>query len=154
LRQAVEFLHLFAGKCSLVFARYVVVTLRHICAFIADFAVKKKKINRSVLQSLVSRLHQRLKPTMPVRFDSSATTRSHFLPKQDPMRPMFKYQAGIPMLPVPALEETCERYLKTVHPLAASEEELQRTRKAVATFLASPQSKELQKRLEARRDQV
>ena len=65
---------------------------------------------------------------------------------------MLRFEDSLPRLPVPTLEETSTRYLKTVHPLL-SKDEFAATERAVAEF-----SKEgglgqtLQKRLLARRD--
>ena len=67
---------------------------------------------------------------------------------------MYQQQSSLPMLPVPTLQETCEKYLQTVRPLVKSEQEWQRTQKSVHDFLASDQSKQLQQRLEQRRDQM
>lgn len=66
--------------------------------------------------------------------------------------PMLRFEESLPRLPVPTLEETAKRYLKSVHPLLSKQEYAQ-TEKAVSEFLA-PNSlgHELQKRLIARRD--
>jgi carnitine O-acetyltransferase len=67
---------------------------------------------------------------------------------------MYKYQNQLPMLPVPSLQETCEKYMKTVQPLLKSDEERKRTQKAVHDFLNGSQAAELQARLLQRKDQV
>ena len=66
--------------------------------------------------------------------------------------PMLRFEESLPRLPVPTLEETAKRYLRSVHPLLSSEE-YQNTKKAVEDFVA-PNSlgQELQKRLVARRE--
>ena len=48
----------------------------------------------------------------------------------------FKGQADLPKLPVPPLEDTCDRYIQTLTPLL-SEQELAATKAAVDRFLAS-----------------
>ena len=65
---------------------------------------------------------------------------------------MLRFEDSLPRLPVPTLEETAKRYLRSVHPLL-NESEYQHTKKAVADFTRpSGQGETLQKRLESRRD--
>lgn len=65
---------------------------------------------------------------------------------------MLRFEDSLPRLPVPTLEETAKRYLKSLHPLL-SKDELENTRKIVEDFI-KPGSigEKLQKRLEARRE--
>ena len=65
---------------------------------------------------------------------------------------MLRFEDSLPRLPVPTLEETSKRYLKSVHPLL-NESEFAKTKKAVDNFV-KPGSigHELQKRLQARRE--
>lgn len=65
---------------------------------------------------------------------------------------MLRYEESLPQLPVPTLEETAKRYLKSVHCLL-SDAEYQKTKKAVEDFIA-PNSigQKLQDRLVARRE--
>ena len=65
---------------------------------------------------------------------------------------MLRFEDSLPRLPVPSLEETSKRYLKSVHALL-SPSEYENTEKAVAEFI-KPGSfgQELQKRLQARRE--
>jgi carnitine O-acetyltransferase len=65
---------------------------------------------------------------------------------------MLRFEDSLPRLPVPTLEETSKRYLKSVHPLLTSTE-FENTKKAVEEFV-KPGSigHELQKRLQARRE--
>lgn len=67
--------------------------------------------------------------------------------------PMLRFEDSLPRLPVPTLEETAKRYLKSVHPLL-TKQEFAETEKAVKEFL-SPDSlgQTLQKRLLARREE-
>lgn len=58
---------------------------------------------------------------------------------------LFRYQGQLPKLPVPTLEETSTRYLKSIQPLLSSEQ-FQNLSKAVADFVAGP-GKQLQSRL-------
>ncbi|KAJ2608217.1 Carnitine O-acetyltransferase mitochondrial [Coemansia sp. RSA 1804] len=62
---------------------------------------------------------------------------------------LFEFQAQLPRLPVPSLDETLPKYLKTLEPLL-SKEKLAKTKKTVEEFAQSAQGKELQRRLEAR----
>ncbi|KAL1303865.1 hypothetical protein AAFC00_000320 [Neodothiora populina] len=65
---------------------------------------------------------------------------------------MLRFEDSLPRLPVPTLEETSKRYLRSVLPLL-SKEEYATTQKAVKSFLASGSlGQELQKRLEAKRE--
>lgn len=55
--------------------------------------------------------------------------------QEDPAKPpMFRFEASLPKLPVPTLEETAARYLKSVHPLL-SRSELASTTQAVQDFI-------------------
>jgi carnitine O-acetyltransferase len=64
---------------------------------------------------------------------------------------MLRYEESLPKLPVPTLEETAKRYLKSLHPLLNKSEFEQSTR-AVAEFIKPGGiGEELQKRLIARR---
>jgi carnitine O-acetyltransferase len=65
---------------------------------------------------------------------------------------MLRFEDSLPRLPVPTLEETAKRYLKSVHPLL-SKTEYEATTKAVNDFVAPGGPGELlQKRLVARRE--
>jgi len=63
--------------------------------------------------------------------------------------PLYEHQASLPRLPIPSIEETLERFLPTALPLAKSEEERKTLLEACELFPS--QAKELQKRLEERR---
>jgi len=65
---------------------------------------------------------------------------------------MLRFEDSLPRLPVPTLEETSKRYLRSVQPLL-NKAEFEATKKAVDAFV-KPGSigQELQKRLRARRD--
>ena len=66
--------------------------------------------------------------------------------------PMLRFEDSLPRLPVPTLEETSRRYLKSVHPLL-NQAEFENTRKAVEDFVRpNGIGQELQKRLQARRE--
>lgn len=65
---------------------------------------------------------------------------------------MLRFEDSLPRLPVPTLEETAKRYLKSVHPLL-NKDEFEHTKKAVADFVKPDGVGEaLQKKLLARRD--
>ncbi|KAF8985880.1 Carnitine O-acetyltransferase mitochondrial [Entomortierella lignicola] len=64
--------------------------------------------------------------------------------------PLYRYDTALPKLPVPTLEETCARYLKSVRPLL-NDKEFEETSAAVAEFKkAGGVGEELQKRLLAK----
>lgn len=66
--------------------------------------------------------------------------------------PMLRFQESLPKLPVPTLEETAKRYLKSVHPLTTASE-FQVTTTAVQEFIKpGGVGEKLQKRLVARRE--
>ncbi|TPX08467.1 uncharacterized protein E0L32_010084 [Thyridium curvatum] len=66
--------------------------------------------------------------------------------------PMLRFQDSLPRLPVPTLEETAERYIKTLKPLLSATE-LAASKKAVEEFVRpGGVGQELQKKLLARRD--
>ncbi|KAI9206579.1 acyltransferase ChoActase/COT/CPT [Polychytrium aggregatum] len=58
----------------------------------------------------------------------------------------FRFQSQLPKLPVPELDETCDRYLTTVKPFL-SEQDFERTKLAVEEFKKGGVGQELQKRL-------
>src|ERR1700759_3812591 len=65
---------------------------------------------------------------------------------------MLRSEDSLPRLPVPTLEETAKRYLKSLHPLL-SRSEYEQSQRAVAEFIKpGGQGEELQKRLIARRE--
>lgn len=64
---------------------------------------------------------------------------------------MLRYEPYLPKLPVPPLYHTLPLYLSTLQP-HLSPEELQNSTKLVEDFQASSLGKELQKRLESRRN--
>ncbi|KAF2136832.1 uncharacterized protein K452DRAFT_236842 [Aplosporella prunicola CBS 121167] len=65
---------------------------------------------------------------------------------------MLRFEDSLPRLPVPTLEETAKRYLKSVHPLLNSQE-FENTKKAVEEFVQpGGRGEQLQKRLVARRE--
>ena len=65
---------------------------------------------------------------------------------------MLRFEESLPRLPVPTLQETAERYIKSVHPLL-SKSELEKTKKVVADFIRpGGPGERLQERLLARRN--
>lgn len=65
---------------------------------------------------------------------------------------MLRFQDSLPRLPVPSLDETAGRYLKSLRPLL-TESELAASKKAVEEFIApGGVGRELQKKLVARRE--
>jgi carnitine O-acetyltransferase len=65
---------------------------------------------------------------------------------------MLRFEDSLPRLPVPTLQETTQRYLKSLHPLL-SKAEFDHSQRAVAEFVKpGGQGEELQKRLIARRE--
>ncbi|KAI9146560.1 acyltransferase ChoActase/COT/CPT [Paraphysoderma sedebokerense] len=68
----------------------------------------------------------------------------------NPAGKLYKHQETLPKLPVPTLQETCDKYLKTVRPLL-SDTDFENTKKAVVEFQKpGGQGEELQKRLLSR----
>ncbi|KAK0636908.1 acyltransferase ChoActase/COT/CPT [Bombardia bombarda] len=66
--------------------------------------------------------------------------------------PMLRFQESLPRLPVPTLEETAARYLKSLRPLL-SDEKLAHSTKAVESFIApGGPGQKLQEKLLARRE--
>ncbi|KAI9705346.1 MAG: Carnitine O-acetyltransferase mitochondrial [Bogoriella megaspora] len=67
--------------------------------------------------------------------------------------PMLRFEESLPKLPVPSLQETAKRYLKSVHALLPNDE-YAATEKAVQDFIQpGGQGEKLQKRLIARHDE-
>lgn len=58
-----------------------------------------------------------------------------------------KYEADLPKLPIPKLEDTCKRYLRCLEPLQDADEH-ERTKAVVEDFLASGEGAKWQSRLE------
>lgn len=66
--------------------------------------------------------------------------------------PMLRFQESLPRLPVPTLEETAARYLKSLHPIL-SPSEFEQSKSAVADFLKpGGVGSKLQEKLVARRE--
>ena len=63
---------------------------------------------------------------------------------------LFKHQGEIPRLPIPDLEDTCERYLRSLEPLISDKEMLGETKEYVKEFLEGngPSLQEELKRLD------
>ncbi|KAI9762060.1 MAG: hypothetical protein M4579_000696 [Chaenotheca gracillima] len=89
---------------------------------------------------------------VPARGNASSALPAGY--KEDASKgPMLRFEDSLPRLPVPTLQETAERYIKSVHPLL-NKSEFENTRKHVADFIkAGGQGEVLQKRLLARREQ-
>lgn len=66
---------------------------------------------------------------------------------------MLRFEDSLPRLPVPSLQETAKRYLKSVHPLL-DKSEFENTKKVVDEFIKrGGQGEKLQSRLIARREE-
>ncbi|KAJ5671009.1 Carnitine O-acetyltransferase [Penicillium longicatenatum] len=107
---------------------------------------------RSRLSSTLSRprlpptqLLARSTPAMAPRRKASSIPEGY---KEDLSKgKMLRFEDSLPHLPVPSLEETGRRYLKSVHPLV-SEAEYERTKTAVEAFIRpGGEGEPLQKRL-------
>ncbi|KAJ5522767.1 Carnitine O-acetyltransferase mitochondrial [Penicillium frequentans] len=107
---------------------------------------------RSRLSSTLSRprlpptqLLARSTPAMAPRRKASSIPEGY---KEDLSKgKMLRFEESLPRLPVPSLEETGRRYLKSVHPLV-SEAEYERTKTAVEAFIRpGGEGEPLQKRL-------
>ena len=66
--------------------------------------------------------------------------------------PLYSKQASLPRLPIPSLKETVDRFLPTALPLAKDDEEKRTLVQAADKFVS--EAVELQKRLEARREEM
>lgn len=105
------------------------------------------------LNSNLQRMPSRLKSSN-VSYSTAAVGNNFYKPAFNADSPMYKHQNSLKYLPVPKLEETCERYYKSLLPLFKSEEEEKNSRNAIDKFLASSQAKDLQQRLLKRSDEV
>ncbi|KAI9683406.1 MAG: Carnitine O-acetyltransferase mitochondrial [Trizodia sp. TS-e1964] len=93
-----------------------------------------------------------LRRMAPIAVRSSSSSLPSGYVEDTSKGPMLRFQESLPKLPIPSLQETGERYLKTLHPLLSTPE-LQNSKKAVADFLKpGGQGEVLQKRLAARRN--
>lgn len=96
-----------------------------------------------------TRTHQVLsrqwRKTTPSFQQSYSTQDSDFM--QDSIIPTMHFQPGLPRLPIPKLEDTCQRYLASQRPLL-NDEQMAQTSKFVREFQAS-EGQELQKELKA-----
>ena len=107
-------------------------------------------VHRDSLLSKVERPITRLTEYYPLAMASRASSSSSAPPgyKVDQSAgKMMRFQESLPNLPVPTLEETMPKLLKSVRALARDDGEFGQTEQAVKEFMASGQSKELQKRL-------
>lgn len=65
---------------------------------------------------------------------------------------MLRFEDSLPRLPIPTLEETAKRYLKSVHPLL-NEDDYSKTKQVVEDFVKPGNiGEKLQKRLQTRRE--
>jgi len=65
----------------------------------------------------------------------------------------FKYQEQLPSLPVPALEDTIKRYIRSIKPIQTDPDAFARSEKAALDFLNSSCAEKLQRALEQRAEQ-
>ncbi|TVY37270.1 Carnitine O-acetyltransferase, mitochondrial [Lachnellula occidentalis] len=96
------------------------------------------------------------KPTVAIGMAPASKRSNGSLPggyREDSSKgPMLRYEESLPKLPVPTLEETAARYLKSVHPLL-NNSELASTTKAVQEFVKpGGVGSKLQEKLLARRE--
>ena len=59
----------------------------------------------------------------------------------------FRHQGNLPPLPLPSLEDTIERFLKTVRPFARDEAAMARVEEKARVFLGSQDAARRQRRL-------
>ncbi|KAK7539614.1 acyltransferase ChoActase/COT/CPT [Phyllosticta citribraziliensis] len=98
-----------------------------------------KPVTRS--PTLITMASARTQSTLPAGYKEDKTK-----------GPMLRFEESLPRLPVPTLDETAKRYLKSVHPLLNTQE-FESTKKAVEDFVQPGGAGEtLQKRLIARRE--
>ncbi|KAH8585575.1 acyltransferase ChoActase/COT/CPT [Bisporella sp. PMI_857] len=88
----------------------------------------------------------------PANARSSSTVLPAGYKEDNSKGPMLRFEESLPKLPVPTLEETASRYLKTLRPLL-SETELEKSTKAVQEFIKPGGiGSKLQEKLLARRE--
>ncbi|OMH78508.1 Carnitine O-acetyltransferase, mitochondrial [Zancudomyces culisetae] len=83
----------------------------------------------------------------PVKNTNTTTPQAGFKPAMKGK--LYASQAQLPKLPVPKLEDTIPKYLRTIEPFL-TKEELENSKQAVQEFVSTGVANELQKRLEAR----
>eukprot|EP00095_Tigriopus_kingsejongensis_P002194 maker-scaffold966_size75752-snap-gene-0.18 protein:Tk02194 transcript:maker-scaffold966_size75752-snap-gene-0.18-mRNA-1 annotation:"AGAP008907-PA" len=89
-----------------------------------------------------------LGPPRPARIDANVAVESRrFQFIQESLVPTDKFQRSLPRLPIPKLEETCQRYLNSLRPLQDSDA-FRTSEKLVQEFLAGP-GRELDQALRA-----
>ncbi|KAF5659370.1 carnitine o-acetyltransferase [Fusarium heterosporum] len=87
----------------------------------------------------------------PTKRSNSSTASSGYVENKS-KGPMLRWQDSIPRLPVPTLEETAKRYLKSLHPLL-SPSEYEASKKAIDEFVRpGGVGSKLQEKLVAKRD--
>ncbi|OQE13805.1 hypothetical protein PENFLA_c043G08189 [Penicillium flavigenum] len=111
-------------------------------------ASARSRISTLPRQRLPNTLLARSTLTMAPRRTASSVPEGY---KEDLSKgKMLRFEDSLPRLPVPSLEETSRRYLKSVHAVV-SESEYERTKNAVEEFIRpGGQGESLQKRLLAR----
>ncbi|KAK3991361.1 acyltransferase ChoActase/COT/CPT [Cladorrhinum sp. PSN332] len=117
-------------------------------------AVARKEARSPALRNLLTRHAQtpvRLAAMAPATRRNNSSLPAGYVEDKS-KGPMLRFQESLPKLPVPALEETAARYIKSLKPLLTPAE-LEKSTKAVQEFIApNGPGRKLQEKLIARRE--
>lgn len=119
-------------------------------------AIARSEARAPALRNLLRQTKSPLLQRTPVAMAPASRRANSSLPAgyvEDKSKgPMLRFQDSLPRLPVPTLEETAARYLKSLRPLL-SQTELEASTKAVQEFIApNGPGRKLQEKLVARRE--
>ncbi|KAI1119404.1 acyltransferase ChoActase/COT/CPT [Nemania sp. NC0429] len=119
-------------------------------------SLAKSRAQSTALRSLIrqgsaAKLNQRNPLMAPAARRSNSSLPQGYVEDKS-KGPMLRFQESLPRLPVPTLEETAARYVKSIHPLL-SPDEFATSKKAVEQFIRpGGVGEKLQKKLIARRE--
>ncbi|KAI0523682.1 acyltransferase ChoActase/COT/CPT [Xylaria bambusicola] len=112
----------------------------------------KSRTQSTALRSLIRRGTAAKSPLMAPASKRSNSSLPQGYAEDKSKGPMLRFQESLPRLPVPTLEETAARYVKSIHPLL-SPDEFAASKKAVDEFIKPGGAGEkLQKKLVAKRE--
>lgn len=120
--------------------------------------IPKRFPSPNALPKPLKPLKSNFTPIVMSRRSSSAST-SNFA-SVDPSiaspssQPLYAQDSSIPNLPVPTIQSTAEKYLSSICPFFSTPKDEETSLKAIKDFISSPLVQELQKRLQARADDV
>ncbi|KAI1365643.1 acyltransferase ChoActase/COT/CPT [Xylaria arbuscula] len=112
----------------------------------------KSRTQSTALRSIIRRTAAAKTPLMAPASKRSNSSLPQGYVEDKSKGPMLRFQESLPRLPVPTLEETAARYVKSIHPLL-SPVEFAASKKAVDEFIKpGGAGEELQKKLIAKRE--